>query len=93
MPKLALPTAFLTLAAIVLFGNFRATITAAVFLLGLILWIIGRRAIVHIHVLGQNGVTLLYATAVPAAREEASSAINSYTRFAAKSAVVAPAVS
>lgn len=47
----------------------------------------------RIHVLGQNGVTLLYATAVPMAREDASSAMNSYTRFAAKSAVVTPGVS
>lgn len=47
----------------------------------------------RIHVLGQIGVTLLYATAVPAAREEASSAINSYTRFAAKRDVVTPGVS
>lgn len=47
----------------------------------------------RIHVLGQNGVTLLYAAATPVAREDASSAMNSYTRFAAKSAVVAPGVS
>lgn len=47
----------------------------------------------RIHVLGQNGVTLLYAAAVPAAREDANSAMNSYTRFAARSAVVAPGVS
>jgi len=47
----------------------------------------------RIHVLGQNGVTLLYAMAAPPAREDANSAMNSYTRFAAKSAVVAPGVS
>lgn len=47
----------------------------------------------RIHALGQNGVTLLYTAAAPLAWEDANSAMNSYTRFAARSAVVAPGVS
>lgn len=49
----------------------------------------------RIYKMGQNGVTLVYPTAVSPspARESASNAKNSYTRFAASSAVVAPGLS
>jgi hypothetical protein len=46
----------------------------------------------RIYKMGQNGVTLVYPTMSPE-RDFASNPKNSYTKFAANKAVVAPGVS